>query len=1201
MREPVVDRRSLLQLAGAGLVGVGYDRLVDRDGTAAAAAGSLDGVVIDDFSDTNIHERYEPGWQYREDEVRDAFTVTSNRIGTDSEYMLIGTQGPSDGKNPNLYSLSGLNYYPSRGDVIEFTTRQNHRHHTPSFYFGFQDPQNHYRVLWDSREDLNPLNPNTLTVRAYVDNEIVRQQRVDAPFSEYARQTLRCRIEWFDTITATFDTLDGERVAAAEMQSLGSDRLSAGGVGFHVRGHYERDDEVAWGEVVADRSQAPAVAVGVDDTRTVSPLSVPADAGTGDQVELFVENRESDPLDEVTVEAAFAADDADVAVEARSGEEFPLAVPTTVALDGEQRQPVTAEVTAAGVHGERELVVTADGPALDAPVERTLTVTFGGDLSVEAEVRDPDRPLVPGERARISLSVTSGAVMGAMAPTVRLTFPGSGEWDPVLDAADPASPVEAGGTWRETDGGLEWSNDARLAPGGTFEPAVSVVAPASLPPVEETADEGEAEVAPEDGVDAAATLGVTGAIDPRDAERQRVDDAELVVPFATDPLALRLASPEGAIEDPSEGRLEVVVETTADVPVDVQDVSVELADVPGSHADDPEASFEPTDLSESDPDRYDASLGFVRDEGLESVAEIRIDEGTVAPDDPIRGGIEFTLPTVQAVVGSNPVVATATFTRGERGVADDLGATTTITTGDLIARIAELERLADRVDELATFDHSFSLPGAVVSEPAGRLREWADDVVSAVEDDDHPLTVDVASDAVDRMLGVALTQVRLAQAVRPEKPRDGAPFGSPEPPQQMGHNLAYRAAADAWESLLTAGILGKLAGKAVTRVGKRVDSARLRNADEAAQNAYGEIATLLAEDDEADVGELAVDEIAGDADAVRAVQERAGEDSVVSDAVDEVLGEVDVPSEAVIDWIASRADAMLPGGALWDRLVGRLFGGLWGKIEPLVDDAVGSLFDGAASLRDGIERVADRVEVAVEEGTDLANAVLDEARDFYRVACWVTATVVYTEVLGPNDAFPTPPATERQREQAAVMENLIDTQNVSASRDTPPSVFEQVTLATATLSPDRIGEEGLPGDQSTAESVNAANWITEQAAVTTDALNLFSQDVTFLSGLDSLNDLVSTAFAELQTAVEASRQGNVAEFLGAAVGAYVAYVKFSIDLIGKIGSLTVGTIINTAVGTVMIQVLKFWSTLGMAGTVLGTNPGLVDPQEGVFG
>jgi len=225
--------------------------------------------------------------------------------------------------------------------------------------------------------------------------------------------------------------------------------------------------------------------------------------------------------------------------------------------------------------------------------------------------------------------------------------------------------------------------------------------------------------------------------------------------------------------------------------------------------------------------------------------------------------------------------------------------------------------------------------------------------------------------------------------------------------------------------------------------------------------------------------------------------------------------------------------------------------------------------------------------------------VIDAARALYRICCWTTATALYTELLGPNRELQIGTTTERQRERADLLDGVAEAGNYGGSPIA--GVTEQIDLAVETLDPDRIGDAGLEGDQAAAESVDSAGWVTRQAQVTTDALNLFSQDVKFLNNLNLYDTLATAMFEHANDAAIAADEGDLGGFLGAAGGALVAQLRFLIDAIGRLGSLTVGTIINAAVGTVMIQVLKFWTLLGTAGIVLGEDPGLVDPGAGVFG
>jgi hypothetical protein len=204
--------------------------------------------IVDDFEDGDIDE-YEP--HYSDPSLALAtFDVVDGSLAGAGSKMLRAHRPDGSGPNPRIHSTAGLEYYPSRGDTIEFYTQYSHSQHTPRYHFGVQDQEenNLYFVEYDSRADVNPQNPDTLALVRRVDGANTELARVPAPFSNHANEVLRCVIEWAEPIRVAFYDSSDALIAEA---SASDDTFSDGGIGFRIRGHYRRSDTVYWDQVRA--------------------------------------------------------------------------------------------------------------------------------------------------------------------------------------------------------------------------------------------------------------------------------------------------------------------------------------------------------------------------------------------------------------------------------------------------------------------------------------------------------------------------------------------------------------------------------------------------------------------------------------------------------------------------------------------------------------------------------------------------------------------------------------------------------------------------------------------------------------------------------------------------------------------------------------------------------------------------------------
>lgn len=224
--------------------------------------------VVEDF-DHGTLETYLPDTAFAAD-TWDMVSAEEGSLAGGEGYYLRGHQADGSGHNPDIFAPSGLQYQPSRGDEISVYTRYNHGEHTPSFYFGVQDEWNGYEIIYDSRDRLNPHDPDTLVLRKWVDREKHRLAETSAPFSNHANEILRCQVEWGDVISVAFyDSTGGEitRVNAAD------DTFSAGGIAFGMRGHSGKEDVVEWDYVTAIPGSPSETVTGSATTLSLLPSS----------------------------------------------------------------------------------------------------------------------------------------------------------------------------------------------------------------------------------------------------------------------------------------------------------------------------------------------------------------------------------------------------------------------------------------------------------------------------------------------------------------------------------------------------------------------------------------------------------------------------------------------------------------------------------------------------------------------------------------------------------------------------------------------------------------------------------------------------------------------------------------------------------------------------------------------------------------
>jgi len=159
-----------------------------------------DEEVVEDFEDGSLDEYVEAN-QSAWDAYSGDFEIVQGSLSGSGGKYLKATSPNGDGANPEYASEegSGLNYYPERGDKIEFHLRYTGES-TPQFWFGLQSPENpreFYSLGFGARP--NPSDTfEKVFLRSFEGGSYTRIGEDDTPLTNLRGEVLRTFIEWGD-------------------------------------------------------------------------------------------------------------------------------------------------------------------------------------------------------------------------------------------------------------------------------------------------------------------------------------------------------------------------------------------------------------------------------------------------------------------------------------------------------------------------------------------------------------------------------------------------------------------------------------------------------------------------------------------------------------------------------------------------------------------------------------------------------------------------------------------------------------------------------------------------------------------------------------------------------------------------------------------------------------------------------------------
>jgi len=233
-------RASAVILGGGLLVGTG---VAGAEEDKVEFSGNE--TVVDDFGDGDLSEYTEARNFNR---FSGTFGIEESATG---DRYLRGESSSPEGSNPNFLSLSGLNYYPSRGDKIQYYTKYEGRS-TSRFQFGVQSWDNNsregYRVSLNARDGPGSRNPDSLVLLKHENDTEEVLATEDASLTNYRGEWLRTVVDWGDSIRVTVYDSNDDDLATLSVRDT---TYSEGGIGFTLRSYYNGSNSTSWDRVTA--------------------------------------------------------------------------------------------------------------------------------------------------------------------------------------------------------------------------------------------------------------------------------------------------------------------------------------------------------------------------------------------------------------------------------------------------------------------------------------------------------------------------------------------------------------------------------------------------------------------------------------------------------------------------------------------------------------------------------------------------------------------------------------------------------------------------------------------------------------------------------------------------------------------------------------------------------------------------------------
>jgi hypothetical protein len=902
-----------------------------------------------------------------------------------------------------------------------------------------------------------------------------------------------------------------------------------------------------------------------DTKNHVNPLSVVSNRS--DTVNLQVTNSSTDQREGLELDASAADPTAD------SGEAAQSSVPSlevtgttpegTFSVPANGRRDADVAVSTGAVAGQRQLSADVTGDNIEETVTDQFEIDIVEPVSLDVRITS-EKPAVTGRDLVLEFEVTANDVVGVEQPelTVGVSDLPRG-WDPQLGFADSAPD---GGEWTMDGGDVRWSID-RLAPGLTLTPKLRITVPEGGSESESTLRDND-QLRPPSGdfeaADAQQVLDTTVTVPDGDGGRQTVQEVTTEIPVTEKLLDLTLETPDERFAGGGRIPIDVVIEPNFDGTVEVDSFSLEVSGVPLTDPDVPEDSAELVDTSEG---QFQDLLRTETD-GLDSTVKIEryAQPVEVSTDDPIEVGFEFEPPVSVDAEGTHDLVAVAPVQRQGASLPTRYSDIDGITIGDTAA----LGRLAidcsEQIDDIAqpegtgeTFSH-----GPINETP--EVPTVVEDILDAADDDNHPLTVDRAGDALQRLYQGERVIKRTLEATEPTEAGDE-------------YNLCWRTAKSMVKVITIVGIVGKV----VDRVAKGIRGAADDAGEAVGKFLANDIGGGLVVSTAQNLGSVTNSLASGAEDAADAAVEKtgpigegaaAGGEFVVdlgSDAANAVTdagkGAVDAASK-LVGQFAQFAQKLLPGGELLSRIGEKAFGSVW--------DAVSGVF---GVLSGKLEAGAD----AVVESPSALGSIVNGGIGF-----------VVDQV---KDKVVRPLADELYKLIKSNGSLLLKTNPLylTLGEAITPLQAQFDRLVERYADPDSVAD-GLTGSQDAAATMGSrgTGWIRDRGGVTKDAHDTFSQGVT---DLPDLGEKYLDVFE--QTKLLAEYLGdtdweNAVPQAKDVIGSMITYLK---DLAGVVGGLTYGPVVNTAVSLWSTMELTVWSDFALKGIEQGEKKAKTDILE----
>lgn len=196
-------------------------------------------TIIDSFEDGSISE-------YTGD------TANYSVVSTDS-YHLDNSLEYSDLSNSRMWSTSGLNVYPAKGDTVTWRAKSSSIDSSDDpnggIMFGVVDDRDHYeaRVNWDDRKlvIIESWSDGGLTHRS-----VVAESSYGSGFA--TDRWDKCELDWGDTITFSMTNSDDNSTMASLSMSFNDFEKSRSSGGFGWRGSVENGETIRFDKAEID-------------------------------------------------------------------------------------------------------------------------------------------------------------------------------------------------------------------------------------------------------------------------------------------------------------------------------------------------------------------------------------------------------------------------------------------------------------------------------------------------------------------------------------------------------------------------------------------------------------------------------------------------------------------------------------------------------------------------------------------------------------------------------------------------------------------------------------------------------------------------------------------------------------------------------------------------------------------------------------